>query len=397
MEERAARLRIAPLVVAFAAGVVTAWIVATARRPDGDPPRGDGVAVVSNDAGPGLPSGASPAASLQDAGPERPGDDGGSPSGDAAQSSPRLPGRGALRFREVWAYLLPGDESRWSDEAPISDLALFDFGLDAAGKLKGKPNLKAIERAARRGIRTHAVVASSGNSTLLHLALSPHYGVRRVLLESIAALPGKHGVNGVQLDLEDARPEERADLVSFVRDLRAALPAGTILSLALPARTRDTAGAFVYADFAQAADRFFIMGYDQHWQGGPPGPVSALAWHRQVLEYAGSRLPRERVVAGLPFYGRLWQLDAVARAVKSPAAEDIARKEGVEVRRDPARANTFTFRTEVRVECWFDDAESLRAKLASALEQGFQNVGFWRIGQEDPRVWETIELEKPPR
>jgi len=303
-----------------------------------------------------------------------------------------LPG-GKLRFREIWAYLMPGEESLWLEGAPITDLGLFDFSLDPTGRLAGKANSAAIQRARREGVRTHLVVASSGNKSLLHLALSPRYGVRPALLAEIAQLPARHPVDGVQLDLEGPRPEEQADLVSFVRELRSALPEGRRLSLALPAKIADSPGAYVYADLAELADRLFIMVYDQHWKGGPPGAIAALSWHDRVLACARAHFPPERVVVGLPFYGRVWQREAVARALKYPEARDLASHTAAQVRHDPAESHSFTFRTEVTAECWFEDAGSLRAKLESARAAGFQSVGFWRLGQEDPRIWEIIERE----
>lgn len=301
--------------------------------------------------------------------------------------------RGKLRFREVWAYLMPGEEALWRPGTPITDLGLFDFSLGPTGRLSGKANARAIERASREGVRTHLAIASSGNKTLLHLALSPRYGVRQALLAEIARLPRLHPVNGIQLDLEGPRAEERADLVSFVRELKAALPGDTVLSLALPAKTSDGPGAFVYSDLAGSADRFFIMVYDQHWRGGPPGAISALDWHDRVLDCAKAHLPLGRVVVGLPFYGRVWQREQVARALKHPQAEELASGAAAEVRLDPARTHSFTFRTEVTAECWFEDADSLRTKLESARSKGFTGVGFWRLGQEDRRIWQVIERE----
>jgi spore germination protein len=298
-----------------------------------------------------------------------------------------------LRFKEIWAYLMPGEESLWPEVCPITDLGLFDFSLGPTGHLTGKANLRAIERAAKIGVRAHLVIASSSNKSLLHLALSPAYGVRQALLSEIALLPRRHAVNGIQLDLEGPRAEERADLLSFVRELRGALPAGIRLSLALPAKTSDTPGPYVYADLADLADRLFIMVYDQHWRGGPPGAISALAWHDQVLACAGQRLPREKVVVGLPFYGRVWQHEEVARALKHQKVEELVEKSGAEIRRNPDQSNSFTFRTEVTGECWFEDAASLRRKLESARAKGFPNVGFWRLGQEDRRIWEMLERE----
>ncbi len=298
-----------------------------------------------------------------------------------------------LRFREIWAYLMAGEESHWSDAAPITDLGLFDFSLDATARLTGRANLKAIDRAKALGVRTHLVLASSGNRSLLHLALSPRYGARQALLAELAALPRRHPVDGVQLDIEGPRAEEREDYVSFVRELRAALPEKSILSLALPAKTRDAPAAIVYGDLAGLADRFFIMVYDFHWKGGPPGPISPLDWHDQVLACAAKHLPADRVVIGLPFYGRIWQREEVARAVKHEGALRIAAEQSAGVRRDSSRTHSFTYKTEVTAEGWFEDAASLRAKLESAKARGFTRVGFWRLGQEDPKVWEILGRE----
>jgi spore germination protein YaaH len=308
----------------------------------------------------------------------------------AAEALPGPPAGDVVRFQEVWAYLLPGEEALWSAAAPITDLALFDFSLDSAGRLKGKVNRTAMERARGRGLRTHIVVAASSGPTLLHLALSPRYPARAELLRGLTELARTSGADGLQLDFEGARSEERGDFVSFVKDLRAALPRGTVLSLALPAKTRDAPGAIVYADLAPLADRFFIMIYDHHWRGGPPGTISGLEWHDEVLACVKGALPLPRVVVGLPFYGRVWQREEVARAVKHSRAMELAATSGATIRQDAAGGSTFTFRTEVTAECWFEDATSLRAKLASAAAKGFIHAGFWRLGQEDPAVWSVV-------
>lgn len=299
-----------------------------------------------------------------------------------------------LLFDEVWAYLMPGEESAWDDRQPLSDLCLFDFSLDANAELKGKANDRAIQRAAARGIRTHLVVAAAGNASLLHLALSPKYDARKALLEAISALPRKHPAQGVQLDFEGVGSADWDAFLSFARELRAKLPPGVLFSLAIPARTRDTGRAFAYGDLAGAADRLFLMAYDQHWSGGDPGPIADGAWQAKVLAFAAVKLPRERVVVGLPFYGRVWQIEDIARAVKHQRAEELAKAKKAEVSVDPARGATFRFKTEVTAECWFETASSLRAKLEKAWEARFPNVGFWRLGQEDPEVWGTLGLEE---
>ena len=298
-----------------------------------------------------------------------------------------------IRFREIWAYLMPGEDGRWRDSMPLTDIGLFDFSLDAEGKLQGKPNAKAIERAQKLDVRPHLAVATSGNASLFHLILTPRFGVRDELIAALADLARRNTGCGLQIDFEGARRKDREPLVAFLQALRAALPSETRLSLALPAKTKDTPGPYVYADLASLADRFFIMVYDQHWKGGAPGPVSAQKWHEEVLDCARTHLPLERVVAGLPFYGRVWQREEIARAVQHEGARNLLDAHKSEVKRDPKKSPCFTFKTEVTAECWFEDAESLRAKLESAKQRGFTAIGFWRLGQEDPRVWEMLARE----
>ena len=52
-----------------------------------------------------------------------------------------------------------------------------------------------------------------------------------------------------------------------------------------------------------------VMCYDEHFYGGPPGPISSLSFLEKSMKYAVSVVPKEQVVLGLPFYGRIWASD----------------------------------------------------------------------------------------
>jgi spore germination protein YaaH len=301
-----------------------------------------------------------------------------------------------LAFQEIWAYLFPGEEERWDPAAPLTDLCLFSHHLDAAGRLQGRLPEAALERARAAGLRTHLVLASSGQASLLHFLLDPAGPQREILLGEVVALAGTGATGGFQLDLEGLLLDDRAHLVGFLRELRARLPSRLRFSLALPAHTGKERNAYDYGELASLADRFLIMVYDEHWQGGPAGSISSRSWHDRVATHALSRLPPDKVVVGLPFYGRIWQLDSVARATRHADLAEILAQPGVELRRDAERGHRYTFRREVRAEGWFEDADSLHAKLGAAQRMGIERVGFWRLGQEDPRLWSRIETSRSP-
>jgi hypothetical protein len=49
----------------------------------------------------------------------------------------------------------------------------------------------------------------------------------------------------------------------------------------------------------------------------------------------------------------------------------------------------------VNVKLFFDDLASTRARLAMYRAASVRNVAFWRLGQEDPGLWEGIAIEAP--
>jgi hypothetical protein len=42
-------------------------------------------------------------------------------------------------------------------------------------------------------------------------------------------------------------------------------------------------------------------------------------------------------------------------------------------------------------EVWVEDARSVAARLDLAQRYGAGGIATWRLGQEDPRVWEAIQ------
>lgn len=299
----------------------------------------------------------------------------------------------ALSFAEIWAYLYRGEEEHWDESLPVTDLCLFNFRVDDTGRVEGDLDPEFAGRVRSRGVRTHLVVAASGKRSLFHFLLDPRHPARDRLLAELAELPRRYPVDGLQLDFEGLRPEERESLVAFLEIMARRLPERCIFSLAVPAKISSSSSAYHYRDLRSIADRFFIMAYDFHWQGGPPGPVTPKDWLGRVVTHALRELPREAVVIGLPFYGRIWQKTRVARAIRHEDLAGHLERPGVALEYDPERSHRFTYTRAVEVEGWFDDARSLHAKLRAARNAGARAVGFWRLGQEDPRIWSFLRRE----
>jgi spore germination protein YaaH len=114
-----------------------------------------------------------------------------------------------------------------------------------------------------------------------------------------------------------------------------------------------------------------------------------------VAAYALSVIGPGKLVMGLPFYGRAWIDPSPAKAYTYPQIETLLRENGVpEIRREDGIPG-FEYETPVIVRGYYDDDVSLAARLRMYKHMKVQAVGFWRLGQESPAVWDVLRLDGP--
>ena len=102
---------------------------------------------------------------------------------------------------------------------------------------------------------------------------------RDSLAAQIADAVEEYDLDGVNVDLENLTGNERDDYTDFVKILRNKLPSGKSLSIAVaPKPYAVDAGwslSYDYAGLSKYCDYLMLMTYDEHYQGGPEGPVAS--------------------------------------------------------------------------------------------------------------------------
>ncbi len=295
----------------------------------------------------------------------------------------------APRFAEVWAYVSAGDEGLLAQKPPITDAAHFSASINSSGELVGLPDPKRLS--AFPG-RKHLVVAELGNSALSHFCLSPEFRVRDELIEAIGR--AGEGYDGVQIDFEAVLTKDRDAFFAFLRLLKARI-GPKILSVAVPARFKTVDEAYEYGAIAAIADRVVVMAYDEHWSTSVPGPIASTQWCRAVAAFATGKIERGKLIMGLPFYGRAWADKQLSRAYRH---DGVARLLTEKVDATSGRENDIPFleyRESVNVKVFYEDAPSIRSKLEAYAAAGVGAVSFWRLGQEDPGVWQVVGFFRP--
>ncbi len=292
-------------------------------------------------------------------------------------------------FREIWAYLLRGEERELTGAEPITDLCLFGVNLARDGRIRETIARPSVTMNDGSQPAIHLVIAELSNQALMHFALDPRYGVTPLLVEDICRIV--NDFDGVQIDFEAVARDDAEVFHDFLRVLRSRLPAGKQLSIAVPARTKLIADAYDYTRIAPIVDRMIIMAYDEHWSTSAPGPVASLPWCARIVDYARSAVESDKLVMGLPLYGRAWQDKRLAKALRFENVQDLLAETQSAVRNASDLGPSFEYAENVVVTVFYDDLRSTMDKLLLYRERGVSAVSFWRIGQGPPELWSGIE------
>jgi len=291
-------------------------------------------------------------------------------------------------FREIWAYVVAGHESAYKRGLPISDIGYFGAEIDSYGSLTAVPRRQNLSSFPGR---VHLVVGCASRS-LSHFILVPNSPERRKLIADL--LEATRNYDGLQIDFELIPPRDVETFHSFLRELRAGL-GDKIFSIALPARSRKIANdVYDYEAIKPHVDKILVMAYDEHWSGSSPGSVASLPWCRRVADYSLRAIGREKLIMGLPFYGRSWGNHSPSRALIYSTTERLLNEmDSTEVRRENG-IPTFDYNVNVTVKVYFEDEYSQSARMEMYKSMNINAIGFWRLGEETPRVWNIIKLEQ---
>jgi spore germination protein YaaH len=289
---------------------------------------------------------------------------------------------------EIWAYLISGNEEALKASYPLSDIGYFGAEVDGYGQLTGVPNRRKI---ANFSGRVHLVVCCNGRA-LTHFSLEPGGAVRTRLISDL--LEAARPFDGLQIDFENVPARDGAAFRSFLGELRQGL-GNKMFTIALPARTRTLADdVYDYRRIAPLVDRILVMAYDEHWSTSPPGPIASLDWCRSVASYSLAVIGPEKLIMGLPLYGRTWGSENTFRAFFHSGIERIKRENNVtEVRREKG-IPTFTYEIPLTVTVYYEDEYSLSLRIEMYRAIGVKSIGFWRLGQETAAVWSLLSLTR---
>ncbi len=328
----------------------------------------------------------------------------------AADSRPRIHSNGyAYPFISPWVL---------NETLPyLSELSIFSYGFTPEGNLVPPATEEGwmIESARDAGAMATLVLTPLGedgrfNNNLIHILvtdLSAQQNLTRQLLQTMM----EKGYGGLNLDFEYIMAQDRLGYAQFVGNATRMMNLfGFHVSVALaPKYSDEQAGELYegmdYALLGQAANSVLLMTYEWGYTYGPPMAVAPIDQVRRVVEYALTRIPREKISLGIPNYGYDWALPfergiTRARTIGNVEAVQLAIFYGVEIQFEEAAQSPFFHYFQYGIEhvVWFEDVRSYQAAFDLIREFGLRGVGYWQIMQLFRANWllmaDTFQIEK---
>ncbi len=287
----------------------------------------------------------------------------------------------------------------------LTYLTIFTYGITEEGELIDIDDEELIRTAREFGVAPLMLISTlteegTFSNELAHVVLNDPE-VQNNLIENVLQNLREKNYYGLDIDFEYVLPEDEEAFINFIQNVNDRIsPEGYALFTALaPKISAEQPGllyeAHNYPRIGEASDDVLLMTYEWGYTYGPPMAVSPVDRVREVLDYAVTEIPRDKIYMGIPNYGYDFILPYVqgesrADSVSNVEAVDLAARVGAMIQYDEvSQAPYFVYYDEQGKQhrVWFEDARSILAKLNLFNEYGFEGVGYWNIMRYFPQNW----------
>ncbi|WP_040683332.1 glycosyl hydrolase family 18 protein [Thermosinus carboxydivorans] len=279
----------------------------------------------------------------------------------------------------------------------MSHVAPFWYKAAADGTLETRESQLVYDTARQAGLKIFPLITYKTGA--IDTILSDP-AIRTKTINNIVKVVREKPYDGVNIDFELLKPEQKDNLIAFMAELYPKLKAinKTVIVSVFPKVDvhESVHGAYDHGALAKNADFIQVMLYDRHWATSEPGPIAPIDWYEKNLKYAIEQAGGpHKVIAGVGAYGYDWppDKDRPAETVKYVDAIVLAEKYGAKILYDETvQAPHFKYKGH---EVWFENDRSTAAKLDVVAKYNPAGIAIWRLGQEQPEIWPLIDKKFP--
>lgn len=275
---------------------------------------------------------------------------------------------------------------------------------DDNGGITSLADVAYVEQAHQHGLQVWALVDDFDKEVSTYRVLSSTRARQR-LIDNLITEAEQYSLDGINIDFEGISADSGVHFIQFLKELSIQCRnRGLVLSVDnyVPASGRD------YYDLktqGEIVDYVIIMAYDEHYSRSPEaGSVASLHFVKNALNNTISKVPRERILMGIPFYTRLWketiengEWKLSSEVLNMAGAESVLVMNDVKPSWDDKTGQNYVeFEKNGAVyKLWMEDEASLTEKLKIISGGNVAGVAAWRLGFEESGIWPLITFFLP--
>ena len=298
----------------------------------------------------------------------------------------------------------------------LTDISFFSYEVDAAtGNAITTHNWETsdiIDIAHQNNVKVNLCVTLFAD----HKLFFDNKTAQLNLIDNLIYLIKLRNANGVNIDFEGVKSWMRDDFTNFMIELSTNMHKEIPNSkISLSVYAIDWNNVFDLQTLNQYVDLFCIMGYDYYWNGSSyAGPVSALYTmssfdynlSRSVTYYLSNGVDKNKLILGLPYYGRVWatQSDEIPSKTTNKGKSitySSLKNDKTGIYNNPKWENNsftpyYTFKTEIGWnQCFIDNAYSLGKRYDFVNQRNLAGIAIWALGYDDgyTELWDKIRAK----
>lgn len=300
----------------------------------------------------------------------------------------------------------------------ISHFSFFSYEVDSSSGnalyTRGFNTSAAVNAALASGNTkvTLCVTLFDGHSTFLNNSTS-----KQTLITNLINLIQNRGAHGVNIDFEGLPSSQKTNFANFMVDLanqmHTAIPNSHVSTVLYAVDWNDV---FDFSIMNSAVDHYIIMGYDYYWSGstntGPNDPLFHFGSNynftlsKSVTYYLNKGCPKNKLVLGLPFYGRQWQTTSTNVPSSTIGSGTPVRYKNLMTNangyysfgnhqfENDSYTDIYVFNSGGNTkQCFITKDQGMRKRLELINNTGIAGMGIWALGYDDGynTFWNAIE------
>lgn len=287
--------------------------------------------------------------------------------------------------------------------------AFFYLGTD--GKLKenvGKEGKEYLQWAKENGYKVWPMVSNAfaaKESLNITSNIMNSYEARKKLIESIISKCVEYELDGINLDFENMKAEDKDMYSRFIIELEPRLKEiGMVLSVDVTAPDGGETWSMCFDRhvIGDVADYTIFMAYDQNGVSSKkPGTTAGYNWIKlNLVKFLQTEeIDPDKLILAVPFYTRIWTTNQDGKVVGNTtiSMKDINKTipDGESKQwNDELKQNYVEYTSgNNKKEIWIEDLESLKAKISLIKDNNLAGVASWEVDMASDDVWQMIDTE----